>query len=468
DQQEHERYLQDLVRRPVQQEDASLTDEDRQRNSLLLRQAAEASSRQREDSTASSPDNSPRHNNRPSRTSSSFLSSLKQESDYSLWSRSETAGASLSADEFSGSQSQADQSQDAEVAAAPSQPREASKADQLVPFPSLPNSRLHSLSLLPASLSDLDARNGSVSLIDPSRRFRLDDIPDTELEDRVRALAISFSNDATTLVVRVKRLFLARTNQEQDISSELQALESDLAKANSGEQLPPTSSRFVVLRELLEKLNRTSEILGAVQQESRLNYAFHLMLKHMELLKEDKEKQAMDEGKFYMPDEDLMSKRSKSVIGAASQKQESQRSKFQDLGRTVARTSSITSLRRRMSRDLKSAEDPDGRDGSKDSKKWKIEEEIYQSGFERGVRMSTSQQLSQLKTEQAAFSDQLERLMDRQHLTEAEEADLDRLTSDWLGDKRLRLFLAPCTLLAVTALLIWAIAYPVAKQLLGR
>uniref|UniRef100_A0A1I8JFG4 BMERB domain-containing protein n=1 Tax=Macrostomum lignano TaxID=282301 RepID=A0A1I8JFG4_9PLAT len=413
DQQEHERYLQDLVRRPVQQEDASLTDEDRQRNSLLLRQAAEASSRQREDSTASSPDNSPRHNNRPSRTSSSFLSSLK---------------------------SQADQSQDAEVAAAPSQPREASKADQLVPFPSLPNSRLHSLSLLPASLSDLDARNGSVSLIDPSRRFRLDDIPDTELEDRVRALAISFSNDATTLVVRVKRLFLARTNQEQDISSELQALESDLAKANSGEQLPPTSSRFVVLRELLEKLNRTSEILGAVQQESRLNYAFHLMLKHMELLKEDKEKLT----------------------------QESQRSKFQDLGRTVARTSSITSLRRRMSRDLKSAEDPDGRDGSKDSKKWKIEEEIYQSGFERGVRMSTSQQLSQLKTEQAAFSDQLERLMDRQHLTEAEEADLDRLTSDWLGDKRLRLFLAPCTLLAVTALLIWAIAYPVAKQLLGR
>ncbi|PAA87294.1 hypothetical protein BOX15_Mlig000708g3 [Macrostomum lignano] len=352
-------------------------------------------------------------------------------------------------------------------------------------FPSLPNSRLARLGLLPVSLAELRAANESVSIVDPNCRYRMEgpatDEPETPtssaddpaVEDRIRDLAISFANDAATISERARRAGLARASLEANFDEELGKLLKQLdsaALAGAGEAAAEASRSVQLLADIGAGLSRTAQTLGAVEQECRLNFAFHLILRHSEELRTDKEKmsgelellrQAVEDDQFYTDADSSLSSRYGSSKSAAAGVDGATgsvkgRAKFQQLGRSVARTSSVTALLQRLARERERRRRQQQRrqDGAEAEPLNECEENGAPQGDEAADATDSSRSQN-YQHRRALVEDRT--VLDR----------LDRVSVRLFADRRVRLFLAPLTLLVATVCLLWAIAYPIAKRLIG-
>uniref|UniRef100_A0A1I8GRI6 ZZ-type domain-containing protein n=1 Tax=Macrostomum lignano TaxID=282301 RepID=A0A1I8GRI6_9PLAT len=352
-------------------------------------------------------------------------------------------------------------------------------------FPPLPNSRLARLGLLPASLAELRAANESVSIVDPNCRYRMEgpaaDEPETPtssandpaVEDRIRDLAISFANDAATISERARRAGLARASLEANFDEELGKLLKLLdsaALAGTGEAAAEASRSVQLLADIGAGLSRTAQTLGAVEQECRLNFAFHLILRHSEELRTDKEKmsgelellrQAVEDDQFYTDADSSLSSRYGSSKSAAAGVDGATggvkgRAKFQQLGRSVARTSSVTALLQRLARERERRRRQQQRrqDGAEAEPLNECEENGASQGDEAADATDSSRS-ENYQHRRASVEDRT--VLDR----------LDRVSVRLFADRRVRLFLAPLTLLVATVCLLWAIAYPIVKRLIG-
>lgn len=348
-------------------------------------------------------------------------------------------------------------------------------------FPSLPNSRLEALGLLPGSLAELQAANSAVSIVDSNCRYRMEgppepssqqnehDEPDGQavaesppnLEDRVRELEISFANDASTLDARAKRVSLARASLELNLQRELDQLEARLVRAGE----PEMAADVRVLRDTASRLSSTAEVVGAIEQECRLNFAFHLVHKFSDEMRSEKERmsselellrQAVEEENFYFESEAKYSK-----FGTPSKQG---RSKFQQLGHDVAKTSSVTSLMQRLARERQRrkrlAADEASQDDVTDGTL------ILDAGCDEStLRLLENEAVSAEAA--TAFLSAREPLPADQEPEDHEQTVLDKLdqmSAKLYSDRRVRLFIVPAALLIAIVFLLWAIAYPFVKR----